>query len=109
MGALLALALAVVGVGGWWGHNNSPEARAYANHSGVDATADSYGEDVETADCSHDCNGQEAGWAWARQHSIAGSIDCPNNANPAFREGCQAYADTYNAAHDAALSDVDDD
>ena len=107
LGSLLGLGFSLVAVCGWWTHNNSAAGEAYATQVAANATAGSYDEDVETADCTLGCDGQEGGWTWARQHRIAASIECPGSARSSFREGCQAYADTYNDAYDDALSNVD--
>ena len=109
VGSWVALGLTVVVGVGWWDHNNSASARAQAAAAAADATAGAYEDDAESADCGDDCKGQDAGWAWARRRHIAASIGCPASTAPSFREGCQAYADTYNAAHDGALSDAGGD
>jgi hypothetical protein len=106
--SLLALAVFMISFGGWWRHNNSAEAQSYATKAAIDSTADSYAEDVEGAECATGCRGQEAGWSWARGRHIAASMQCPPGLGLSFRDGCRAYADTFNSVHDDALTDVTD-
>jgi hypothetical protein len=46
-------------------------------------------------DCSGDCSGHEAGYAWAEEHDIDDEDDCEaaggNSNSPSFAEGCKAY------------------
>ncbi len=52
------------------------------NYSGYDTF---YGYD-----CTEDCSGHEAGYAWAEENGIYDEYDCDGNSN-SFNEGCTAY------------------
>lgn len=41
-------------------------------------------------DCTVDCSGHEAGYAWAEEHGISDEDDCSGNSE-SFIEGCKAY------------------
>lgn len=43
-------------------------------------------------DCTDDCSGHEAGWAWAEENDIASPEECGGRSQ-SFIEGCEAYAD----------------
>lgn len=43
-------------------------------------------------ECTEDCSGHEAGYAWAERHDIDDPDDCGGNSQ-SFIEGCQAYAE----------------
>lgn len=43
-------------------------------------------------ECTQDCSGHEAGYAWAKEHGITDPDDCGGNSQ-SFIEGCQAYAE----------------
>ena len=48
-------------------------------------------------ECTEDCSGHEAGYAWAEEHDISDGEDCDaageHSNSPSFAEGCQAYVD----------------
>ena len=48
-------------------------------------------------ECTGDCSGHEAGYAWAEEHDISDGEDCDtageHSNSPSFAEGCHAYAD----------------
>lgn len=65
---------------------------------------DEYYEDVpdptyeitsDNWECTGDCSGHEAGYAWAEENGISDPYDCDGNSN-SFIEGCQAYANESN-------------
>ena len=43
-------------------------------------------------ECTVDCSGHEAGYAWAERNSIDDEDDCGGNSQ-SFIEGCQAYVE----------------
>lgn len=43
-------------------------------------------------DCTEDCSGHEAGYAWAEENSITDASECGGNSN-SFIEGCEAWAE----------------
>lgn len=42
-------------------------------------------------ECTEDCSGHEAGYAWAEQNDISDPNDCGGNSQ-SFIEGCEAWA-----------------
>ena len=48
-------------------------------------------------DCTEDCSGHEAGYAWAEEHDISDGDECDaageHSNSPSFAEGCHAYVD----------------
>ena len=48
-------------------------------------------------ECTQDCSGHEAGYAWAEEHDISDGEDCDtageHSNSPSFAEGCHAYVD----------------
>ena len=47
--------------------------------------------------CTYNCSGHQAGYDWARDHSIIDSEDCDrageHSNSPSFAAGCRAYVD----------------
>jgi hypothetical protein len=62
-------------------------------------------------DCTEDCSGHEAGYAWAEEHDISDGDDCDaageHSNSPSFAEGCHAYVD--GEADPEGSEDPDDD
>lgn len=63
------------------------------------AAAEAYGSDVDGSgltfqgyECTEDCSGHEAGYAWAEENDITDPDDCGGNSQ-SFIEGCIAYAE----------------
>jgi hypothetical protein len=48
-------------------------------------------------ECTGDCSGHEAGYAWAEEHNISDGDECDtageHSNSPSFAEGCHAYVD----------------
>ena len=48
-------------------------------------------------ECTQDCSGHEAGYAWAEEHDITDGDACDaageHSNSPSFAEGCRAYVD----------------
>ncbi len=44
------------------------------------------------AECTDDCSGHEAGYAWAEENSITASEECTGNSD-SFIEGCVAWVE----------------
>jgi hypothetical protein len=48
-------------------------------------------------ECTQDCSGHEAGYAWAEEHGITDGDACDaageHSNSPSFAEGCHAYVD----------------
>lgn len=63
--------------------------------SGTDPS-DAYSSDMTFRgyDCTEDCSGHEAGYAWAEENGITAPDDCGGNSN-SFYEGCVAYAEEW--------------
>lgn len=60
----------------------------YADESGVDGSGLTY----YGYDCTQDCSGHEAGYAWAEENYITNPDDCGGDSQ-SFIEGCIAYAE----------------
>jgi hypothetical protein len=54
----------------------------------LDGSRGSFAEDG----CTVDCDGHEAGYAWAEEHGIEDPDDC-GGKSWSFEEGCRAYAE----------------
>lgn len=54
--------------------------------------------------CTSDCSGHEAGYAWAEDRGITDPDECSGNSN-SFIEGCEAYANEYQAEYDNYYDD----
>lgn len=52
----------------------------------------SSGLTFEGYECTEDCSGHEAGYAWAEENDITDPDDCGGNSQ-SFIEGCIAYAE----------------
>lgn len=44
-------------------------------------------------ECTGDCSGHEAGWAWAENKGIEDASDCSGKST-SFIEGCEAYVES---------------
>lgn len=70
-------------------------------------------EDTGDYDCTDDCSGHEAGFAWAQEHDITDESDC-GGKSMSFIEGCEAFARERQeqaeqmAEEDAESADEDD-
>ena len=67
-------------------------AETYEEHN---ERRDSYGGgfgSYEGYDCTIDCSGHEAGYAWAEENGINDADDCGGNSW-SFEEGCRTYAE----------------
>jgi len=50
-------------------------------------------EDVgDTALCTEDCGGHDAGFEWAKEQGVTDASECGGNSR-SFEEGCEAYAE----------------
>jgi len=62
-------------------------------------------------ECTEDCSGHEAGYAWAEKNDISDGDDCDSagehSNSPSFAEGCHAYVD--GDADSEGSGDSDDD
>lgn len=59
-------------------------------------------EDVHGAsECTSDCSGHDAGYAWAEENGIEDASDCGGNSQ-SFIEGCEAYVEDNAPAEDEA-------
>jgi hypothetical protein len=56
-----------------------------------DLSNETYASTGAAYGCTGDCEGHEAGFRWAKEHSITDG-SCNSNSD-SFDEGCQAYAD----------------
>lgn len=45
-------------------------------------------------ECTEDCSGHEAGYAWAEENDISYTEDCDGNSD-SFIEGCMSYVEEY--------------
>jgi hypothetical protein len=87
----------------------APEDVDQAYDNAADSLADADFEDVgDTSQCTQDCSGHDAGFAWARDNGISDSSDCTGDSQ-SFVEGCQAYVDALDEEADEELSGDDRD
>ena len=60
-------------------------------------------------DCTGDCSGHEAGYAWAEEHDISDGDACDtageHSNSPSFAEGCHAYVDGDAGSEESGDSD----
>src|SRR5215211_6533919 len=54
--------------------------------------------------CTEDCSGHDAGYEWAKNQEMTDASDCSGNSQ-SFIEGCEAYAEAYEAAKEQAESE----
>ncbi len=63
----------------------------------------------DSYDCTEDCSGHEAGYAWAEKHDITDGDDCDtageHSNSPSFAEGCHAYVDGDSDSEESGDSD----
>lgn len=59
---------------------------------GNDSDVRSSGLTFEGYECTEDCSGHEAGYAWAEENGITDPDDCGGNSQ-SFIEGCMAYTE----------------
>lgn len=57
-----------------------------------DSDVDSSGLTFHDYECTEDCSGHEAGYAWAEENEITDPDNCGGNSQ-SFIEGCIAYAE----------------
>lgn len=116
----VAAVLVVIGVIGLMMNSGSTATSDYevvGAESAADATAEAYSNDAVAApepplptyspepvyvgpyedahgaeDCTMDCSGHEAGYAWAEENGIDDVDDCGGNSQ-SFLEGCEAYVE----------------
>jgi len=80
--AVLAIGFAILQA-----HDKKVEADAYAAEDDAVATAHSemadktYQEEKGFMDCTEDCSGHEAGFAWAKTHEIDDDSDCHGDSD----------------------------
>jgi hypothetical protein len=69
----------------------TPDQVDEAYDNAADSLSDASFESVgDTSQCTQDCSGHDAGFAWARDNGISDSSDCSGDSQ-SFVEGCQAY------------------
>jgi hypothetical protein len=68
------------------------EGSGYQNPITDMEALDNSGLTFEGYECTEDCSGHEAGYAWAEDNDITDPDDCGGNSN-SFYEGCVAYAE----------------
>lgn len=92
----------------WWGIGGALVLAVYLSHESpkpkpAPPAADSAtystppalsaaGSTFRGYDCTIDCSGHEAGYAWAEEKGIDDPDDCGGNSE-SFIEGCRAYAE----------------
>ena len=60
-------------------------------------------EDVgDSAECTVDCSGHEAGFEWAKEEGVTDSSECGGKSD-SFIEGCEAYAEALDEGAGEAL------
>lgn len=67
------------------------DRRSVDTTSGETTTGGDYEDAEGDADCTTDCSGHEAGWAWAKEHEVTDEAECGGNSK-SFTAGCEAYA-----------------
>jgi hypothetical protein len=77
-----------------------------ANLARGEATNSTYEQLTGDRDCGEDCNGHDAGYAWARLHKAEDPNSCPNDKGDNFEDGCRAYGEHIQAARSEAKGDV---
>lgn len=107
--------VALVGVGLYF-ENRSSDTERRAN-SASEATGDARGDDPQPNtfagyECTEDCSGHEAGYAWAEEQGVSDGEKCDaagdHSNSPSFAEGCHAYVDG-EAGDPQESGDSDDD
>lgn len=68
--------------------SSSDETTTYADGSDLYES----GLTFQDYDCTEDCSGHEAGYAWAEENYITDPNNCGGNSQ-SFIEGCIAYAE----------------
>lgn len=97
--AVLALALAMAAC------SDAPASEDLSDYEGEEFAGETYEEydsrrdsyegshgSFEDYDCTEDCGGHEAGYAWAEENGIDEPDNCGGNSW-SFEEGCRAYAE----------------
>jgi len=46
-------------------------------------------------DCTDDCSGHKAGYAWARKNRLMDGSYCPEDGSQSFAEGCMAWVNEH--------------
>lgn len=97
---IICAIVALVGVGLYFG--NKPSETDHRANSVSEATSDARDHDPQPNtfagyECTEDCSGHEAGYAWAEEHGISDGDECDaageHSNSPSFAEGCHAYVD----------------
>ncbi|MGA0607964.1 hypothetical protein ACO2Q0_18395 [Phenylobacterium sp. VNQ135] len=114
---------ALVVVGALWGlsqcigNTSNEPGESYSSAQAVDAASDAaadavagstYSDQGMPYGCTDDCSGHGAGYEWAQENDITDPADCNGNSD-SFVEGCEAFAEAYQAAYDDALEDGEDE
>jgi hypothetical protein len=71
---------------------DSVEYYPYSSDNSSEVTSDNW-------ECTDDCSGHEAGYAWAEENGITDPYECSGNSD-SFIEGCEAYANEYNMEYE---------
>jgi hypothetical protein len=105
LGSLIVLGAVLFGAYSCMHHGDAPSAQAEekADEAAADATAGTYKTDIGSAACTEDCEGHDAGYAWAREHDVDDEALCPDAHGESFEEGCKAFVQAYADAHDEAI------
>ena len=76
-----------------------------------DMSGQTYEQTEGSGDCTVDCSGHDAGFAWAKENEIEDPDQCGGNSD-SFIEGCRAYGEEIGqrmeAAADAAKEGEDE-
>ena len=67
------------------------DQRSEGTTQSATATEGGYEDAEGDADCTTDCSGHEAGWAWAKEREVTDEAECTGSSE-SFTAGCDAYA-----------------
>jgi hypothetical protein len=85
-----------------WYFGNGPSAVEHRANAISEATSDTGWSNFSPNkfvgyECTEDCSGHKAGYAWAEEHDISDGDACDTagerSNSPSFAEGCHAYVD----------------
>jgi len=109
---VLCTIVAAVGFILYYGSSSSDGEHRAASTSETtrdNGTPDTSPATFDGSDCTQDCSGHEAGYAWAQEHDIGDGNACDvagqHSNSPSFAEGCHAYVDGAADSEDSGDSD----
>lgn len=68
---------------------------------------ETYQDSFGSTDCTYDCSGHDAGFAWAASHGITDPLEC-SGKSLSFVEGCEAYTQELQTRIDERKQELED-